>query len=105
MQASFEPRRIPRPKLAEPPDVAGAYQENVALVNDKPLCAFRRFEIVAVDMLAWLKPGQAAQARDIEEDTAADQSIFEDLNRVDRCSVGRHGIDLLGIIQKPPIVH
>src|SRR5690242_19663253 len=105
MQTSLMLRRIPRPKLAESPDVAGAYQEYVALANDKPLRLLRRLEVIAEDVLAWLKPRYAAQARDIEQDASTDQTVFQDVNRVDRCSIGRHGIDLLRIIQKPPIVH
>src|SRR5690242_13848554 len=102
MQASLVTHRIPWPKLVESPDMADPYQQDVAFANDKPLCALRRLEIIAEDLLAWLKPGYAAQARDVEQDTATDQTVFQDVNCVDRCSIGRHGIDLLRIIQKPP---
>ena len=47
------------------------------------LLALGRLEVRAEDVLARLQPGHAAQARDVEEDAAADQPVLEDLDRLD----------------------
>jgi hypothetical protein len=66
--------------------VAGAHEQDVALADGDALLALGRLEVRAGDVLARLEPGHAAHARDVEEDAAADESVGEDVDRVDRRS-------------------
>jgi hypothetical protein len=61
--------------------VTGANKKHVAHVHSHPLVALRRLQVLAEHMLTRLDPGHPANARNVEQNAAANEPVLEDGDR------------------------
>ena len=81
VQAGLRPAGVPRLELGLAPRVTRADEQDVAGSDRHALLALRRLEVSREHVLARLEPGDAAHARHVEQDAAADQPVLEDVDR------------------------
>src|SRR5262249_41139181 len=62
--------------------MTGADEEDVPLLDSYSLLALGCFEVLREDALSGLEPGCPALARDIQQDAAADETVFRKVDRL-----------------------
>src|SRR3954451_11377907 len=92
MQAGGVLPDVPGPELVAPRPAAGAQQHGVTGGNLDARLFLPRFEILDVERGARLEIGQVAQARDVDQDAARDDAVFQVLDAELRAAL--FGVDV-----------
>ena len=74
-------------------------QQDVALSHPHSLGAPGLIKISREHALARLQPVHVASARHVEQDAAPDKSVLHNLDRLDRCTGGRHRVRRPSVVQ------
>ena len=84
MEAGLRRGGVPGCEFGQATSVAGTDEEDVTCLRSDTQLVFRRLEVFATHVIAGLDPAGVAYAWHVEQDSAADQPVAEDVDCVDR---------------------